>query len=1329
LSHRVWSWVMVVVAALAAAAEWLRRPAWVWVVAVAILLAVLLVLGHPWTGWRRRALAAALAGLVAALAVSQWGLTAIERRWPEQRQRRVDAASERLAGDLHAAYHRAERLTEAAAAASATNDRETAFTLLERLVPASGPEMSVVILDGDGLPWAWAGRHRLPPAARGDSIGSRATGYYVELEARRHTPDGRVAVAGVLIWAHPAVPDRGRSLAELFRQRTEVGLIVYPPNTAPDSADVYDYEEPTTAGRRLLFSVRPVPPEQGAAKELASERGTWLVTWLVVAVFALGLSVTARPFERLALLAAFVWLAMRAPVGPSLGLQPLFSPATFFRPVLGPLSGSAGVLALAGILLTVGGVWLWRQRLPRRWYGLALGGALLLFSPYLISSLGRGITPPADGVSIGLWLSWHLALMVSASALIVPTAALFRGRAPETRRWGHIAAGVLIALAASVIGVLVWSPRGGWPDWYTFLWTPALLLVTLPGPRWATITGIALVAGSSSALVTWGAELAGRVQVAQRDVARLGNEPDPLAVPLLERFGEAVRRAPPPRSASEMYALWRGSALGSQGYPSHLALWSPQGALVDELVLDSLDLPPSLLSTMVRGLARGDSVGVSQVLRVPGVHYVLMVRVAPDEVMTAAVGPRSALVLRGRVGRLLDPGSQQSPLYRLTLSPPADPSAATPRSRWTRDGWSVRNEYPLELPGGQRVVHASIDLRGPVPLFVRGALVVLLDAAVLGLLWLVAELIAGVRLRPPRWRSLARSFRIRLAVTLGAFFLLPAIGFAAWSFARLAEEVERSRDLLITQTLRDAVLTAGGFLRGGTPAPDDRLRELSRRIDADLALYLGGRLAGTSTQVLEDLGVMPQLMDPDAYDALAIRGELEVTRDGSIPSLAERIGYRVVQPGGPTDIGVLATPQLADDSSLAVRQLDLALVLLLTTLAGVAAALVGAQRASRTLSRPVAELRRSALALGRGQPMPPHADQPPLEFEPVFGAFERMAADILSSQNALEEARRRTAAVLGTVATGVVGIDPAGRVLIANRQAVDLVGVELEEGAPMLDRLGAEWAPFTTAVRRYLEDATAEPTAELEADGRRISFQLASLGPEVRGVVIALNDVTDVSRAERVLAWGEMARQVAHEIKNPLTPMRLGLQHLQRVYRDRRPDFDRTLEDTAERMLAEIDRLDTIARAFSRFAAPADDLQPLHRIDLAVVVGEVIQLYRLAEEGCVVRLTCQPGASGAARADEVKEVVVNLLENARTAGAHVVDVTVGPGRLEVLDDGEGIPPELLPRIFEPRFSTTTSGSGLGLAIVRRLVEGWGGRIDVESEVGRGTRIVVHMSER
>jgi len=403
--------VVAVLAAIAATAEWLRRPTSTPVVAACGALVVLWLVLRPWAGWRRGGLAAAGLWLAAVMIPAQLRLSDIERQWPAQRQARINAASERLAGDLHAAYHRAERLAAAAADAPQA-DRAAAFTLLDRLVPPAGPEMSVAILDAEGQPWAWAGRHRLPPAPTGDSVGSRATGYYVVLEARRHTATGGVAVAGALVWADPAVPDRGRSLAELFRRRTEVGLTVYPPDTAPDSADVFDYQEPTTAGPRLLFSVRPIPPEQGAARQLVYDRASRLVAWVTLLIIGLALTLATHPWQRIAMLAAIVWLAVRAPVGPALGLAPPFSPATFFRHLLGPLSGSAGVLGLTSMLLTIGGVWLWGQRLPRRWYGLALGGALLLMSPYLISSLGRGITPPADGVSIGLWLSWQVVLMV-----------------------------------------------------------------------------------------------------------------------------------------------------------------------------------------------------------------------------------------------------------------------------------------------------------------------------------------------------------------------------------------------------------------------------------------------------------------------------------------------------------------------------------------------------------------------------------------------------------------------------------------------------------------------------------------------------------------------------------------------------------------------------------------------------------------------------------------------------------------------------------------------------------------------------------------------------
>jgi nitrogen fixation/metabolism regulation signal transduction histidine kinase len=225
-------------------------------------------------------------------------------------------------------------------------------------------------------------------------------------------------------------------------------------------------------------------------------------------------------------------------------------------------------------------------------------------------------------------------------------------------------------------------------------------------------------------------------------------------------------------------------------------------------------------------------------------------------------------------------------------------------------------------------------------------------------------------------------------------------------------------------------------------------------------------------------------------------------------------------------------------------------------------------------------------------------------------------------------------------------------------------------------------------------------------------------------VVVALNDVTDMSRAERVLAWGEMARQVAHEIKNPLTPMRLGMQHLQRAWEDGRGDYDRILTETSDRMLGEIDRLDRIARAFSRFAAPGDAEEPLEPIDVVAVAREVAQLYDLSDAGARVILDAPKALTGRARPDELKEVLVNVLENARNAGAILVRVLIEPGRIVVEDDGSGIAADALPRVFEPHFSTNTSGSGLGLSIVKRLVESWGGAVSISSAEGRGTTVTI-----
>src|SRR5215210_626519 len=165
--HRGQSWVIVVLAAGVTAAEWLHDPAprWAWVAWACVAGAAAVL--WPLASWRPRALVALLVGLAASLSFSQQRLTAIETRWPDERERRVTAASQHLAADLHSALSRAERLAQAAVQ-SAPASRAEAFRTLEGLIPGGGPEMSIVLFDDQRLPWAWSGRHRLPPQSQGD---------------------------------------------------------------------------------------------------------------------------------------------------------------------------------------------------------------------------------------------------------------------------------------------------------------------------------------------------------------------------------------------------------------------------------------------------------------------------------------------------------------------------------------------------------------------------------------------------------------------------------------------------------------------------------------------------------------------------------------------------------------------------------------------------------------------------------------------------------------------------------------------------------------------------------------------------------------------------------------------------------------------------------------------------------------------------------------------------------------------------------------------------------------------------------------------------------
>ena len=166
---------------------------------------------------------------------------------------------------------------------------------------------------------------------------------------------------------------------------------------------------------------------------------------------------------------------------------------------------------------------------------------------------------------MGLWLVWHLTLFLFSAGLLTLAAALLRGRAvPQRGLWPPLL-GAGLALAAAAIGVVVWNARYGWPDWYTLLWLPPLGLVTRPANRRAAILGIGIVAGSATALLAWGAEVEARLRAARADMAALGDNPDPVAEAALRALGDTLVSAAVPRSAPELYALWRTSALSRQG--------------------------------------------------------------------------------------------------------------------------------------------------------------------------------------------------------------------------------------------------------------------------------------------------------------------------------------------------------------------------------------------------------------------------------------------------------------------------------------------------------------------------------------------------------------------------------------------------------------------------------------------------------------------------------------------------------------------------------------------------------------------------------------------
>jgi two-component system nitrogen regulation sensor histidine kinase NtrY len=358
--------------------------------------------------------------------------------------------------------------------------------------------------------------------------------------------------------------------------------------------------------------------------------------------------------------------------------------------------------------------------------------------------------------------------------------------------------------------------------------------------------------------------------------------------------------------------------------------------------------------------------------------------------------------------------------------------------------------------------------------------------------------------------------------------------------------------------------------------------------------------------------------------------------------------------------------------------------------------------------------------------------------------FNRMAGALAGQRADLTRRRDYIEALLRHATTGVISTDAAGRVVTINPAAEALLsGPEgpPRRGEPLIDALNRDKG------RRPLAEALSHPEAEsatpLEVDlggsDRALRLRVVRVplpdpaGGEA-GSLVLLDDVTSLMKSNQLAAWAEMARAIAHEIKNPLTPIQLSTEHVRKLLHDRgilpAPEIDACL-DTIVRKVRE---LRDISGAFSTYAKIPDLV--LLRVDPTAFLREVAAPYRTAPPPGV-RVEEHYAEAPAILADPMilARAIVNLIENAlqampRGGTLGIASCPGDPGEvvLTVSDTGGGLTPEVRARLFEPYFSTKSSGTGLGLAIARRVVLGHGGSIDVTSAPGRGTTMHIRLKD-
>jgi len=358
--------------------------------------------------------------------------------------------------------------------------------------------------------------------------------------------------------------------------------------------------------------------------------------------------------------------------------------------------------------------------------------------------------------------------------------------------------------------------------------------------------------------------------------------------------------------------------------------------------------------------------------------------------------------------------------------------------------------------------------------------------------------------------------------------------------------------------------------------------------------------------------------------------------------------------------------------------------------------------------------------------------------------LERANEELIRSNIEIERRRLYMEIVLANVAAGVVSASTDGRIQTINKSAERMLRVRREEmvGRHYREVIGEKYVKL---INGLFQDGTLfrkgflERTIRLPVGNRTLTLLvhlnvlLDDKGDYV-GLVAVFEDLTEIEKAQRMAAWREVARRIAHEVKNPLTPIQLSAQRLRRKYGEKLSREDgKVFEECTGMIIDQVEALKGLVNEFSSFARmPALDPKPE---DVSGIIREAVSLYKEAETGVRIGFDEQEGVPPVkVDREQMKRVMINLLDNAIAAMDGRGEIRIGletdpdrrAVRISVEDSGKGIPADHKSRLFEPYFSTKKQGTGLGLAIVNTIVSEHRGRIRVEDNEPQGSRFVIDL---